>query len=447
MPFPQRLKKRFLLFHAGVVGVVLLSAFTSVLLLQDDFHRLGATLGLSQPLVDAFGAVLCLALAYLAITGTTLAYGPLAQQPVVVPSDTLDHDGAQWRGKDLDFVLEEREVLRDHITLRDRRSETIAQDVRDLAAFATLLRNQIDSAVDFTEEAATGILKGLKQLDRRTSDLVGLLGRSGQASEDLIRQMEDHVRENHAFIYEMDRYVQERLVTLEDDLSQFRRIVEETARFEGILQTIEGIAAQTNLLALNAAIEAVRAGESGHGFAVVADEIRQLSQQSSAAAGRIRTGLSHLETNIRQTLEDKARQSEEEQRLLGGFADKLKHATDGYEELTSHQRDVITAADSESRAIANLLMEIMAGIQFQDIVRQQLEQVTQCLDWTGERCREWGEALVRPGRPFTPAVAEELQQAKNRYVMERQRQVHSTTLERGSEATPQQAPQADIELF
>jgi len=51
-----------------------------------------------------------------------------------------------------------------------------------------------------------------------------------------------------------------------------------------ILSSIERIAAQTNLLALNATIESARAGEAGRGFAVVAQEVKQLSQQTAAAA-------------------------------------------------------------------------------------------------------------------------------------------------------------------
>ncbi|MEW6582710.1 MAG: methyl-accepting chemotaxis protein [Actinomycetota bacterium] len=54
-----------------------------------------------------------------------------------------------------------------------------------------------------------------------------------------------------------------------------------------IVGAIDGIASQTNLLALNAAIEAARAGDQGRGFAVVAEEVRQLAEESQAAAASI----------------------------------------------------------------------------------------------------------------------------------------------------------------
>ncbi|MDV3457650.1 methyl-accepting chemotaxis protein [Sphingomonas sp. HF-S4] len=67
---------------------------------------------------------------------------------------------------------------------------------------------------------------------------------------------------------------------------------------DSVIALISDIAGQVNLLALNATIEAARAGEAGRGFTVVANEVKQLSNQTGVAAGRITAHVAEIRRGI-----------------------------------------------------------------------------------------------------------------------------------------------------
>ncbi len=70
-----------------------------------------------------------------------------------------------------------------------------------------------------------------------------------------------------------------------------------------VLGMISSIARQTNLLALNATIESARASEAGKGFAVVAHEVKQLANQTGAAASSVSSQISAMRERITSSVE------------------------------------------------------------------------------------------------------------------------------------------------
>jgi methyl-accepting chemotaxis protein len=171
--------------------------------------------------------------------------------------------------------------------------------------------------------------------------------------------------------------VRSRREEAEANRTQFMEIIEYIDSFSKTLRGIEAIAAQTNLLALNATIESARAGEAGRGFAVVANEVRLLSRQTMSAAEQIRTGLACMQGMIDRFLVERVNASHagREIQRLESFRRQLHGAVQGYDEITTYMQQMIAAADRQSHVVAGLISQAIGGIQFQDIVRQQLELV------------------------------------------------------------------------
>lgn len=76
--------------------------------------------------------------------------------------------------------------------------------------------------------------------------------------------------------------------------AEIKQTDEKLSAIAKMVTLIEHVADQTKLLALNATIEAARAGEAGKGFSIVAREVKDLSEETRAAVGKIRESVSEV---------------------------------------------------------------------------------------------------------------------------------------------------------
>jgi len=135
------------------------------------------------------------------------------------------------------------------------------------------------------------------------------------------------------------------------------------------------------MLSLNATIEAARAGDAGRGFAVVAAEVKDLAQQSDAAAVAIGDGIAQLEQAVQATL--KAVVTDRSSKEASGFAlisDGVTELVANLQKLIVQQHEAMTNVQRENERLAAPIMQMIGSIQFQDVVKQQLEALVTCFD-------------------------------------------------------------------
>ena len=141
-----------------------------------------------------------------------------------------------------------------------------------LAGFAAKLSDLSQSNLAIVEETTATM--------GQVRDNVGFISqRLNQLSEES-RELTEKNNEGKRLLEEVETLkegVVEDTRQMDDQIMKLVRLVEE---IEGIVDSVQGIAAQTNLLALNASIEAARAGEQGKGFAVVAGEVGKLAENT-----------------------------------------------------------------------------------------------------------------------------------------------------------------------
>jgi methyl-accepting chemotaxis protein len=246
----------------------------------------------------------------------------------------------------------------------------------------------------------------------------------------------------------LNSHVEGQVDDLNQNLERVQMLANQVVELSPLVEVISKIASQTNLLALNAAIEAARAGESGRGFAVVADEVRKLSTQTAEAAAnieqKIRLATEGAETELRAA--NDALSSHETSSDLKAIINKLGLVESRFTKGSSMLLDVITTVDAGNKEAINQLSEALGYLQFQDVLRQRVEQVKQAIAGLDEHLMDIGRRLGDPGWDghLQDTLKQRMAGHLDSYVMNSQRDVHSAVTG-GVAAKESERPQ--IELF
>jgi methyl-accepting chemotaxis protein len=203
---------------------------------------------------------------------------------------------------------------------------------------------QSNAAMAQIERAAAATRETAEHTASRTAAMAPRLTQGRDAVEQLVRSVEEGMRETEA------------IAVLADALEVSGR------RIERIVDGMALIAVQTNMLAVSGAVEAARAGEAGRGFAVVSADIRGLARDSAENAGRmkdvVRLVLGQIAA-VRRDLEVTATASKAEVARNQGLADRLGAAALEVHALGGGATEILAGADFALKAA----QEVLAGTQ------------------------------------------------------------------------------------
>ncbi|MEW6164412.1 MAG: methyl-accepting chemotaxis protein [Pseudomonadota bacterium] len=329
-------------------------------------------------------------------------------------------------------------------------AEQVGSELKQVGTFNNVVRGQLNTIVEETEKAAYDITSRLQSIDEIITRLSSFVDSSTQETNDLIEASEARIAQNRALIDRLDQYIAQRVSEAEADQQRISLVVQEARSLIKLVDLIKSISGQTNLLALNAAIEAARAGEAGRGFAVVADEVRKLSAETDKAVGQINQGIQAVATSIESQFQDKLQHSniQQERDALQGFSTQLNDLGKNYQEMTQHDAEVLAQGRDSSQKLSAMFMDALASVQFQDVTRQQIEQVIDALnrlDGHAGLLAERLEAFDDPHFELRP-LATHLDEIYSNYVMSSQRDTHHSALQDGHGAVKEQGG-PKVELF
>ncbi|CAK0778240.1 methyl-accepting chemotaxis protein [Azospirillaceae bacterium] len=241
--------------------------------------------------------------------------------------------------------------------------------------FSGMLCAHLNNVNGCTEDAATTIISRLQQIDQTVVEMIEFINDS-MASEKalmMVHQTEELLEQNRRKLVQFSEQKKQDEIRSAENI---KKIQEMTNGLSETAQLVRNIAYQTKMLALNAAIEARRVGDVGSGFSVISTEIKNLAQSSDQAAQLIKSNILEIKETITCGIKFFIEERLESERLwLEKMMGDITHLTDHLEKILSHQQDVISKVHNSNQFVEKLIVEAIGTIQFQDISRQQIEEV------------------------------------------------------------------------
>lgn len=293
-----------------------------------------------------------------------------------------------------------------------------------------ILSGHLQRANMHTEKAVTELMQHLDTMHGEVRSFAQTMGEHTENTDQLAEESNRKAERNRQAVDNLSRLIEQQNKTMTENRKKVLAVMDRVRALEDSLELIKQVSAQTNLLALNASIEAARAGEHGRGFAVVADEVRSLSQQSEQAAstisGEIVQMVETIESQFQSELDEQS--TNEERQVLDKVADQLSQLGDGYMELLNQHNGLVSEMQGLSERFNVAVIDALSSVQFQDIMRQQLEQVIHGLERLAATDRGVLALLENPDSDDVSALSIRLDEYEQGYVMNDQRQVHEQAL-------------------
>ncbi len=357
-------------------------------------------------------------------------------------------------GRAISGFVEQATQWADNDSMHFANFEKIADNLQEVGRYNTVLDEQLKEVIQTTEKAAFDMVSRIDRIAQESERLSNEVQASVAHSYSLSGESQEQLEGNLKAIEALMVYRTQQEARHREAQSSIQRVVGEIGSLSPLVELIKKIAKQTELLALNAAIEAARAGEAGKGFAVVADEVRKLSNKTTEAAAEVTEGIDTVSSAIMRELTQTFNldQSSTDQQQLDDISHRLQAMGTSFSQALDYLQGLTASLDASTTQISQDVMDTVSQLQFQDIVRQQLEHVgeglerlTTHMDTLSENVRL---APVKPLEP--PSLDEHLNALRQRYAMDSQREAHARGLglgDEGSALTPAADSAPRVELF
>ena len=327
--------------------------------------------------------------------------------------------------------------------------DNVAQNLTELPILTQLLNEQLHGITEDTEQSAYGIIERLHAIDEVINELLSTVAASAEESNTMSHEGEKDVGSNVNLIENLNDYMMDRYAEFESDRISISIVVNQANSLSSLVTMVNKISKQTSLLALNAAIEAARAGEAGRGFAVVADQVQKLSNETNQVVAKIHEGIGNVTRSIQEQFRSKLENSsiQKQQAVLENFSAHLNSMGTNYQKMMMRDEKTIIQLANTSQTLSSMFMEVLASIQFQDITRQQIEQVQKILNSIDTDILQMVQMMRNKEIPNSTSIRDHIDQIKNSNIIKKHNDNNESKIENNVHSGNNYSNQQKIELF
>ena len=370
----------------------------------------------------------------------------------LVPVYALRRRSVRLSEVDNEEIIRELAESTRHYTARRERLDRYFGSQHEVSRIVT---GHLQDVIGQTGDAASRIIGKSQDIDSSMNMMRSTIYALQRQTEELAESSCRTIEDNEKSINGLREYIDKRRAAVDNDYKAVLALAEDARSMTSLVELLKEISDQTNLLALNAAIEAARAGEHGRGFAIVADEVRKLSKHSEQAAGKIGQAMIRMADEIENKFALKLNQdrNSQESGLLESLEAQLGSLGSSYRSLDGLNRQILDEVGSSSERVASEVLDLLAGVQFQDIVRQQVELVIKAIEEADGFASSLQSCMKEAGLCAEECRIDEFspENIRRHYVMEKQRKTHTAVVvpfhgKRAVEET-RQAANDDVTFF
>jgi methyl-accepting chemotaxis protein len=344
MPFTLSIKQRFVISFALIF---LFSLMIGIYLGKNAFPTIVAFLSVS-------------ALGYFTVQGIIgrinllrdsafdLAEGEAnltTMLPVVIPDEISQASVAFNKFiRRLDTLIGSVFVLADSIL---KESEAIASSSEELNASIEEISSTINEVAHGAQEQSTKSNEIYREIEKLSAITSGISSQMKMAVTSARKANDAASTGMEATLSTLEK-MNDIYESSQQSAATSRKLEDDSAKTEEILNLINDISEQTNILALNAAIEAARVGEYGRGFAVVAEEIRKLAIESANSVETV----SRLINGTRQGIKDVATMIDDEAKRVENGKSLVDKSERDFEQISKTVTLVTTMINQVNESTA-----------------------------------------------------------------------------------------------